>query len=50
LRKIFGNHSFSAGKEDAADIYSRGVYTVGKSMIDEIQEKITKIVERCSKL
>ena len=32
------------GKEDAANNYARGHYTVGKSMIDQVLDKIRKLV------
>ena len=32
------------GKEDAANNYARGHYTVGKSIIDQVLDKIRKLV------
>jgi len=32
------------GKEDAANNYARGHYTVGKEMIDHVLDKIRKLV------
>ena len=38
------------GKEDAANNYARGHYTIGKEMIDPTTDKIRKMVENCSGL
>jgi tubulin alpha len=38
------------GKEDAANNYARGHYTVGKELIDQVLEKLRKIAENCSGL
>jgi len=39
--------SFS-GKEDAANNFARGHYTVGKEVIDMVMEKIQKEVEQAA--
>ena len=38
------------GKEDAANNYARGHYTVGHEMIDVTMESIRKVVENCKGL
>ena len=39
-----------SGKEDAANNYARGHYTVGKEIIDTVVEKIRKLADHCSGL
>jgi len=38
------------GKEDAANNFARGHYTVGKELMDSINEKVKTIVEACDNL
>jgi len=38
------------GKEDAANNYARGHYTIGKELIDQVLEKTRKLSENCSGL
>nr|CAH8849603.1 unnamed protein product [Trichobilharzia regenti] len=38
------------GKEDAANNYARGHYTVGKELVDEVLDRIRKLSERCTGL
>ena len=33
-----------SGKEDAANNYARGFYTVGKEVIDNVMDRIRKLV------
>ena len=33
-----------SGKEDAANNYARGFYTVGKEAIDQVMDRIRKLV------
>lgn len=35
------------GKEDAANNFARGYYTVGKEMMDVVSDRIRKLVENC---
>merc|ERR1739838_378157 len=45
------NPDFSiCGKEDAANNFARGHYTVGKEKMDTINEKVKTIVEACDNL
>merc|ERR1711897_102369 len=36
-----------AGKEDAANNFARGHYTIGKEMIDKINDRLRKMVDNC---
>jgi tubulin alpha len=38
------------GKEDAANNYARGHYTVGKEMIDLCLDRIRRLAEQCTGL
>ncbi len=49
-RSLFHPEQLITGKEDAANNYARGHYTVGKSILDETMDKIDKLVEACSSL
>lgn len=35
------------GKEDAANNYARGHYTIGKEIIDQVLDRIRKLVSEC---
>ena len=43
-RQLFHPEQLITGKEDAANNYARGHYTVGKSIIDLVLDKIRKLV------
>ena len=45
-RQLFHPEQLLTGKEDAANNYARGHYTVGKEMIDIVLDKIRKLVSR----
>ena len=49
-RQLFHPDQLVTGKEDAANNYARGHYTIGKEMIDPTTDKIRKMVENCSGL
>lgn len=38
------------GKEDAANNYARGHYTIGKEMIDICMDRMRRLTEQCSGL
>jgi hypothetical protein len=38
------------GKEDAANNYARGHYTIGKEIIDNTLDRIRKLADNCSGL
>lgn len=43
-RELFHPEQLISGKEDAANNYARGHYTVGKEIIDGVMERIRKMV------
>ena len=43
-RSLFHPDQLVNGKEDAANNYARGHYTVGKEIVDVVVEKIRRIV------
>eukprot|EP01083_Nonionella_stella_P149304 473977_1 len=45
--KIFHPEFLLAGKEDAANNFARGHYTVGKEMIDKVNDRLRKLVDNC---
>ena len=49
-RDLFNPAQMIAGKEDAANNYARGFYTIGNEVIDLVMERINKLIERCSSL
>ncbi|CAF4181798.1 unnamed protein product [Rotaria sp. Silwood2] len=48
--KLFHPEQLISGKEDAANNYARGHYTVGKEIIDTVLEKLRKIADQCTGL
>jgi tubulin alpha len=49
-RNLFHPESLVSGKEDAANNYARGHYTVGKELIDVTCDRIRKLADNCSGL
>lgn len=47
---LFHPEQMLNGKEDAANNYARGHYTVGKEIVDGVLERITKLAEQCDGL
>lgn len=43
-KELFHPEQLISGKEDAANNYARGHYTVGKDIIDRVMERIRKMV------
>lgn len=43
-RELFHPEQLISGKEDAANNYARGHYTVGKEIIDRVMERVRKMV------
>lgn len=43
-RGLFHPEQLISGKEDAANNYARGHYSVGKDIIDDVMERIRKMV------
>jgi len=44
---IFHPEFLLSGKEDAANNFARGHYTVGKEMIDKVSDRLRKLVDNC---
>jgi len=49
-RSLFHPETLLTGKEDAANNYARGHYTVGKELIDQTCDKIRRLADNCSGL
>nr|QSX72289.1 tubulin alpha 6 [Halisarca dujardinii] len=49
-RQLFHPEQLVTGKEDAANNYARGHYTVGKEKIELVVDRIRKLVDACSGL
>lgn len=47
LKKLFHPELLLSGKEDAANNYARGHYTVGKDLIDEVLDKVRRVAGVC---
>lgn len=43
-RSLFHPEQMISGKEDAANNYARGFYTVGKDAIDKVMDRVRKLV------
>ena len=46
-RQLFHPEQLISGKEDAANNYARGHYTVGKELIDIVLDRVRKLVRPC---
>jgi len=49
-RQLFHPEQLISGKEDAANNYARGHYTVGKEYIDRTIDRLRKLVDSCTGL
>merc|ERR1712226_242017 len=49
-RQLFHPEQIITGKEDAANNYARGHYTVGKELIDQIMDRIRRLADGCTGL
>ncbi|KAG7477691.1 hypothetical protein MATL_G00072350 [Megalops atlanticus] len=49
-RQLFHPEQLISGKEDAANNYARGHYTVGKEVIDIVLERVRKLTDQCTGL
>lgn len=49
-RYLFHPEELISGKEDAANNYARGHYTIGKEIVDTVVDKIRRQTENCSGL
>ena len=48
-RQLFHPEQLITGKEDAANNYARGHYTVGKELVDLVLDRIRKLVRTYAK-
>ncbi|KAA0189987.1 Tubulin alpha chain [Fasciolopsis buskii] len=46
-RQLFHPEQMITGKEDAANNYARGHYTVGKDLIDQVVDRVRKLADLC---
>ncbi|XP_076053055.1 tubulin alpha-4A chain [Oratosquilla oratoria] len=49
-RDLFHPEQLITSKEDAANNYARGHYTIGKEIIDNVVERIRKLADQCTGL
>ena len=49
-RQLFHPEQLISGKEDAANNYARGHYTIGKEQIDIAMDRIRRLSDQCSGL
>ncbi|KAH9404298.1 hypothetical protein TYRP_000118 [Tyrophagus putrescentiae] len=49
-RQLFHPEQLITGKEDAANNYARGHYTIGKEIVDLVMDRIRKLADKCSGL
>ncbi|WAQ94168.1 TBA1-like protein [Mya arenaria] len=49
-RQLYHPEQLITGKEDAANNYARGHFTVGKELIDQVLDRIRKMTDQCSGL
>ena len=49
-RQLFHPEQLISGKEDAANNYARGHYTIGKEIVDLVLDRIRKLADQCSGL
>ncbi|VDQ00613.1 unnamed protein product [Trichobilharzia regenti] len=49
-RQLFHPEQLITGKEDAANNYARGHYTIGKEIVDLVLDRIRKVADQCGGL
>jgi len=49
-RQLFHPEQLITGKEDAANNYARGHYTIGKELVDVVLDRIRKLADSCTGL
>jgi len=49
-RQLFHPEQLISGKEDAANNYARGHYTIGKEIVDLVLDRIRKLADQCTGL
>ena len=48
--RLFHPEQLITGKEDAANNYARGHYTIGKEIIDIVLDRVRKLADQCTGL
>jgi hypothetical protein len=49
-RQLFHPEQLITGKEDAANNYARGHYTIGKEIVDLVLDRVRKLADMCTGL
>ena len=49
-KQLFHPEQMITGKEDAANNYARGHYTIGKELIDSTLDRVRRLVDNCTGL
>ena len=49
-RQLYHPEQLISGKEDAANNYARGHYTVGKEIVDLVLDRLRKLADNCTGL
>lgn len=49
-RQLFHPEQLITGKEDAANNYARGHYTIGKELVDLVLDRVRKLSDQCTGL
>lgn len=49
-RSLFDPSSLITGKEDAANNFARGYYTIGQEMLELVLDRIRRVCEDCSRI
>ncbi|KAJ8888065.1 hypothetical protein PR048_007551 [Dryococelus australis] len=49
-RQLFHPEQLITGKEDAANNYARGHYTIGKEIVDMVLDRLRKLADQCTGL
>ncbi|KAF9975884.1 Tubulin alpha-3C/D chain [Actinomortierella ambigua] len=49
-RNLFHPEQLISGKEDAANNYARGHYTIGKELVDSVLDRVRKLSDNCTGL
>ena len=47
-RQLFNPDQLVTGKDDAANNYARGHYTIGKEIIEPTMDKLRKMADQCN--
>merc|ERR1712018_653908 len=50
FKQLYHPSQMIGGKEDAANNYARGHYTVGKELVDLVLDRLRKLTEQCTGL